>query len=106
MPKITKSSNNQQLSIVRRNQQVKLKCEVTGDDITGGYWERVKSYSLPNSSNISSLSNDKKTLTITINKARPTYSGGYRCVVYSRWGVAQSRDVQVNITSKINNVLL
>ena len=83
-----------------------LTCEVIGDDITGGYWERVKDNPLPVNNNMSSLSNDKRTLTITIRRARPTHSGMYRCVVYSQWGVAQSRNIQVNITSKSNNVLM
>ena len=106
MPKITKSPKNQQLSIFRVGQQVTLKCEVTGDDITGGYWERVKDNPLPVDNNGSSLSNDKRTLTITISRARPTHSGMYRCVVYSQWGVAQSRNVTVTITSKSNNILM
>ena len=78
-----------------------LTCEVTGDNITGGYWERVNNDPLP-VDNGSSLSNDKRTLSITISAARPTYSGMYRCVVYSQWGVAQSRNVQVTITGKSN----
>ena len=77
-----------------------LRCNViTGDDITGGYWEKVNDDPLPVRNNMSSLSNDKRTLTITISRARPTHSGKYRCVVYSQWGVAQSRNVQVTITS-------
>ena len=82
-----------------------LTCNATGDDITGGYWERVND-PLPVNNNMSSLSNDKRTLTITISRARPTHSGRYRCVVYSQWGVAQSSNIQVTITSKNNNVLI
>ena len=96
--------DDQQLSIVSGNEEVMLTCNVNGDDITGGYWERVNDD--PVSNNRSSLSNDKRTLTITISRARPTHSGRYRCVVYSQWGVAQSRNVQVTITSKSNNVLM
>ena len=88
------------LSIVSGNEEVMLTCNVTGDDITGGYWERVNDNPLPNRNNMSSLSNDKRRLTITISRARPTQSGMYRCVVYSQWGVAQSKNVKVNITSK------
>ena len=83
-----------------------LICGVTGDNITGGYWERVNDDPLPVNNNMSSLSNDKRTLTITIRRVRPTHSGMYRCVVYSQWGVAQSRNVEVTITSKSNNVLM
>ena len=99
-------SDDQQLSIVSGNEEVMLTCNVNGDDITGGYWERMNNDSLPVSNNMSSLSNDKRTLTITISRAHPTHSGMYRCVVYSQWGVAQSRNVQVTITSKNNNVLM
>ena len=94
------------LSIVSGNEQVMLTCNVNGDDITDGYWERVNDDPLPVNNNVSSLSNDKRTLTITISRARPIHSGRYRCVVYSQWGVAQSRNVQVTITSKSNNVLM
>ena len=83
-----------------------LTCIVTGDDIAGGYWEKMNDDPLPVNNNRSSLSNDKRTLTITIRRARPTHSGMYRCVVYSQWGVAQSRNVQVTITSNSNNVLM
>ena len=105
-PSVSRVSDDQQLSIVSGNEQVMLTCYVNGDDITGGYWERVNDDPLPVSNNMSSLSNDKRTLTITISRARPTHSGRYRCVVYSQWGVAQSRNVQVTITSKSNNVLM
>ena len=83
-----------------------LTCKVTGDNITGGYWERVNGNELSNRNNMSSLSNDKRTLVINISRARPTHSGMYHCVVYSQWGVAQSRNVQVTITSKSDNVLM
>ena len=80
---------------------------MTGDDISGVYWERVNNNgSIPNKNNMSSLSNDKRTLTLIIIKAHPDHSGEYRCVAYSQWGVAQSRNVQVTITSKSNNVLM
>ena len=84
-----------------------LTCRMTGDDIIGSYWERVNSSSLPSKNNMSSLGrNDKTRLRLIISRARPTHSGRYRCVVYSQWGVAQSRNVQVTITSKSNNVLM
>ena len=92
------------MSIVSGDEQVTLTCQVTGDNITVGYWERVNNGSVNN--NMSSFSNDKKTLIITIRRARPTHSGMYRCVVYSQWGVAQSRNVQVTVTSKNNSVLM
>ena len=94
------------LSIASGNGQMTLTCNVTGDDIIGGYWERVRDDPLPVSNNMSSLSNDKRTLTITISRARPPHSGRYRCVVYSQWGVARSGNVRVTITSKSNNVLM
>ena len=86
-----------------------LTCIFTGDDINGSYWERVSSGPLSNSNNISiltSLSIDKTMLTITISRARSMHTGNYRCVVYSQWGVAHSRNVQVTVTSKKHNVLM
>ena len=79
---------------------------MTGDDISGVYWERVNDGLLPNQNNMSSLSNDNRTLKTTISKVRPDHSGKYRCVAYSQWGVAQSNNIQVTITSKSNNVLM
>ena len=92
------------MSIVSGDNEAVLSCTVTGDDIIGSYWEKVNGDSLPNKINISSFRNNKRTLTIT--KVRPEHSGMYRCVAYSQWGVAESRIVQVNITSESNNVLL
>ena len=93
------------MSIISGNEQVTLTCEVTGDDISGAYWERVTGGDdLPNQNNMSSLSNDNRTITMKITKVRPGHSGRYRCVAYSQWGVAQSRSFRVTITSKSNNV--
>ena len=105
-PSITDSPSDQQLSIISGNQQVTLTCKVTGDDIAGGYWERMDDVQYMNRNNKSSLSDDKKTVTIKITKARPEHSGEYRCIAYSQWGVAQSRNIQVTITSESNNVLM
>ena len=107
-PKITntRDSSNKQLHIVSSNEEVTLTCKVTGDGINGIYWERVNDSLLPDQNNMSSLSSNKRTLTITISKARPEHSGMYRCVAYSQWGVAQSNNIKVTITSKSNNVLM
>ena len=105
-PSIIDNSDNQSLNIVSGNEQVTLTCEVTGDDISGGYWERVNGKPLIEAKNMSSLNDNKTTLQLIINEAHPGNSGMYRCVVYSRWGAAQSRNVQVTITSKSNNVLI
>ena len=106
IPKIISYPRDVQLSIVSGVEQVTLRCKVTGDDIIGGYWERVNGGPLPDNNNMSSLSNDKTTLTITISRARPIHRGKYHCVVYSQWGMDKSRDVQVTITSKRCNVLM
>ena len=106
IPKITSNPRDVQLSIVSGDEQVTLTCKVTGDDIIGVYWERVNSDPLPDNNNMSSLSNDKTTLTMTISRPRPVHTGKYHCVVYSQWGMDKSRDVQVTITSKRNNVLM
>ena len=79
---------------------------MTGDDIAGGYWERQNSGPLPIGNNMSSLSDDKRTLKITITEVRPEYSGMYRCVAHSQWGMNQSKYIQVTITSESNNVLM
>ena len=91
------------LSIVSGDEVVTLTCEVSGDDIAGGYWERLKSDGgqLPNNRNMSSLNNDKATLQLNITRARPIHSGQYHCVVYSQWGMAQSKNAQVTIKGVI-----
>ena len=83
-----------------------LTCNITGDDIAGGYWERVNIKSLNKGNNDSSLSNGNTTVQLIITRARPEHSGMYCCVAYSRWGVAQSKKIQVTITSESNNVLI
>ena len=77
-----------------------------GDDIAGGYWESVNRVSLNKGNNDSSLSNGSTIVQLNITKVRPEHSGMYYCVAYSQWGVGQSRNVQVTITSESNNVLM
>ena len=81
---------------------------MSGDDIAGGYWERVNRRSLNkgNNDSFSSLSYGNIIIQLNITEVRPKHSGSYRCVAYSQWGVAQSRNVQVTITSESNNVLM
>ena len=105
-PKITNNPSNEVLQVVSGNEQVTLRCEVTGDDIAGGYWERIDGVQLMRRNNMSSLNYNKRTLTLNITRARPEYSGRYHCIAYSQWGMAQSRNVQVIITSESNNVLM
>ena len=105
-PSIADSSGDQQLSIISGNEQVTLTCNVTGDDIAGGYWERVNKGSLNKGNNDSSLSNGNTTVQLSIIKAHPEHSGEYRCKAYSHWGVAQSSNAQVTITSESNNVFM
>ena len=97
--------SSKSLQIISGNEQVTLTCKVTGDDIAGGYWERMDGVQLRNR-NMTSLSNDKRTITMTITRARPEHLGMYYCVAYSQWGVGQSRNVQVTIKSESNNVLM
>ena len=84
------------MNIIEGNEHVVLTCTATGDDLAGGYWERL--YPLQNLSNISSFLNGVVQLLIT--RARPMHSGKYRCVVYSQWGMAHSNNVTVTIKSK------
>ena len=79
---------------------------MTGNDLSGVYWERVNKGPLPNQNNMSLLTNDNRTLKTTISKARPEYSGKYRCVAYSQLGVTRSDNIKVTITGKSNNVLM
>ena len=104
-PTIANIPRSKSLQVVSGDEQVTLTCKVTGDDITGGYWERVNDGPL-SKGNTSSLSSNKRTITMTITRARPEHSGMYYCVAYSQWGVGQSRNVQVTITSESNNVLM
>ena len=84
-----------------------LTCEVTGDDISGGYWERATGGQFPNQKkNMSSLSNDNRTITMKITEVRPNHSGRYRCVAYSQWGMDESKIFRVIITSKSNYVIM
>ncbi|XP_065893776.1 B-cell receptor CD22-like [Dysidea avara] len=92
--RLTESEHN----IVNGNEAVTLTCEVNGDDITGGYWERINGGPLPNNNNVSSLNDDKTILQLNITEARPDHSGQYYCVVYSQWGMAQSSNALVTIT--------
>jgi len=100
-PTIIENPMNESLSIVKGTQQVKLTCKVSGDDIAGGYWERINGDSLPSNNNKSSLDNGNTTLRLNIVRARPNHSGQYYCIVYSQWGMARSRNTQVTITSEI-----
>ena len=102
-PTIVKDPMSSSLSIVSGDEVVILTCELNGDDITGGYWERLKTDGgrLPNKRNMSSLNNYKATLQLNITRVRPIHSGQYHCVVYSQWGMAQSRNAQVTITSEM-----
>ena len=91
------------MNIVNGDEQVTLTCSVFGDDISGVHWERVYDEPLPTQSNMSSLMENSPSvisLYLNITRARPRHSGRYRCVVYSEWGEAQSRNVQVTIISK------
>ena len=108
-PSIVSISSDQQLSIVNGDEQVTLTCSVFGDDITGVYWERVNDGPLPTQSNMSSLMENSPSvisLYLNISRARPTHTGRYRCVVYSQWGVGQSRNVRVTIKSKKSTEIL
>ena len=92
-------TNNEVLSIVSGNEQVTLTCIVSGDDLAGGYWERLNPpQDLSNMNNMTKLYPNAVQLVIT--GARPMHSGKYRCVVYSQWGMAHSNNVTVNVTSK------
>ena len=97
-PAVTSITNaaGGELNIINGDEPVLLVCHVTGDDLAGGYWERLNP--LQNLSNMSSFLNG--VLQLLITRARPIHSGKYRCVVYSQWGMAHSNNVTVTIKSK------
>ena len=70
---------------------------VTGDDLAGGYWERLNP---PQNLSDMTIFYNYGAVQLTITRARPMHSGKFRCVVYSQWGMAHSDNVTVNITSK------
>ena len=91
------------MNIVNGDEKVTLTCGAFGDDITGGYWERVDDGPLPMQHNTSSIMKDTPVFTLfylNITSARPMHSGRYRCIAYSEWGIDQSYDITVTITSK------
>ena len=102
-PVITNTINHfgEELSIVNGNEQVGLICTATGDDLAGGYWERLNPpQNLSNMSLFLYSTNSHRVVQLTIVSARTMHSGKYRCVVYSQWGMAHSDNVTVTITSK------
>ena len=70
---------------------------MTGDDLAGGYWEKLNP---PQNLSSMSIFNSNGGVQLLITRARPMHSGKYRCVVYSQWGMAHSNNVTVNVTSK------
>ena len=99
-PTITNTINSvigKELNILNGNESVSLICIASGDDLAGGYWERLNP---PLDMSNMSLFHENHILQLLITRARPMHSGKYRCVVYSQWGVAHSNNVTVNITSK------
>ena len=70
---------------------------MTGDDLAGGYWEKLNP---PQNMSNMSIFISYVAVQLHINRAHPMHSGKYRCVVYSQWGMAHSNNVTVNIRSK------
>jgi len=91
-PIIISVSDDQTLYITSDIEKVVLICELTADNITAVYWERLNG-SLPKHRNYSFFDANKAYLNIT--KAGPHISGDFQCVVHSLWGVTRSRTVSV-----------
>ncbi|XP_065918161.1 basement membrane-specific heparan sulfate proteoglycan core protein-like isoform X2 [Dysidea avara] len=96
-PFIKNCSHNQELSIVNGTEKMVLVWEFGGDDLDGVSCQRE------NEGTLLSIFKDVQTLTnnnfeLTIDNIRPSNSGNYTCTVYSQWGEAQSRKIQVIIT--------
>ena len=86
-----------ELNITNGNEQIVLQCIVAGDDLAGGYWERLNP--LQNLSSMSSFQGNA-VVQLLITGAHPVHSGKYRCVVYSQWGMAHSDIVTMTVRSK------
>ena len=95
---ITNAVGSNEVNIVNGKEPLQLVCHATGDDLAGGYWERLNP--LHNLSNMSLFHHNLGVVQLLITRARPMHSGNYRCVVYSQWGVAHSDNVTVTIKSK------
>ena len=96
-PGVSNVSGDQTLNITSNTEKVVLTCEVTGDDIYTMYWIRTDGFVLPVSRNHTVFNVSK--LSFTIRRVHPHDSGGYRCVVHSPWGDAESNIVQVLIVA-------
>ena len=99
-PVITSTTNavgSDEVNIINGDEPVPLVCHATGDDLAGGYWERLNPPQ--NLSNMSSFLSDGA-VQLLITRARPMHSGNYRCVVYSQWGMAHSNNVTLTVKSK------
>ena len=94
---ITNAVGSNEVNIIYGDEPVVLECHVIGDDLAGGYWERLNP--LQNLSNMSSFQGNSA-IQLLITRVRPMHSGEYRCVVYSQWGVAHSSNVTMTIISK------
>ena len=101
-PFIKNCSQNQELSIVNGTEKMVLVWEFGGDNLDGVSCQRE------NEGTLLSIFKDVQTLTnnnfkLTIDNIHPSNSGNYTCTVYSQWGEAQSRKIQVTITSEWPN---
>ena len=101
-PVIYNVSGDQVVNIVSGHETVALTCGAIGENIAGGYWEKIDE-TIPLSHNKSKhllYNHGKVILQMTIIRIHPSYSGDYRCVIYNQWWVVKSWKVQVTIGSK------
>ena len=94
---ITNAVGSNEVAVINGDEPVQLECHATGDDLAGGYWERLNP--LQNLSNMSSFQGNGA-VHLAIARARPMHSGKYRCVVYSQWGTAHSDNITMTVKCK------
>ena len=102
------SASDQTLNIYSGHETVVLICRVIGENISGGYWEKVDGTLSANHNKSKLISHDnhhKATVKMTITKVKPVHSGRYRCVIFTPWSVVKSDGIQVIVRSKGRYIL-
>jgi len=101
-PTIKSYSQNQHVTIVSGSERLILIWEFGGDDIDNITCQKENHGIAVTINSFFSILPDH-TYKLLLESMRPVDSGEYSCSVFSRWGVAQSTKIKVNITSKLFN---
>ena len=103
-PTIKSYSQNQHVTIDSGSENLILIWEFGGDDIDNITCQKQNRGVAVTINDDFSIRTDH-TYKLLLNNVRPVDSGEYSCGVFSRWGVAQSSKIKVNITSKLFNAI-